>query len=59
MKEGGGGGVIMHLVYASTNGVGGQIETGAPLVMLPILVSDSFGSVGDQNKSGALVVMRA
>ena len=50
MKEGGGGGDIIHLVYASADGVGGQIESGAPLVMLPILVSDALGSVDDHNK---------
>ena len=50
MKEGGGGGVIINLVYASADSVGGQIESGAPLVMLPILVSDALGSVDDHNK---------
>ena len=46
MEEGGGGGFITHLVYASAEGVGSQIESGAPLVMLPILFSDAIGGVG-------------
>ena len=49
----------MHRIYDSDNGVDGLIESGDPLVMLPILVYDAFGSVGGQNKSGAIVVMRA
>ena len=45
------------LVFAAVNDVGGRIELVDTLVMVTILVSDTFGGVGVRIESGAPLVM--